>query len=208
MMKGSRRRTLGPGARTPTRLMRVRERIADVLGPAVPPSPSTPGRGRPRTQVELGSLGSGCPPHPANDQPTAGHPEPPAPQLASAEWAALRQLADARDSVVGRWPVGRAVARALIGRGLVYACSEWVWLTDAGHAALAAARAPQPVHTPSPQRRATTAQAAPRPPRTAATNNQAAGQSQSTTPVRRPADDKLPPGVLRWAARAARTHRP
>jgi hypothetical protein len=203
----SRRRTLGTRGSARTRVVRTRERIAGVLGPAVPPSPPTPGRGRPRTQVERGSLGSGRPPHPAGDQRTGRHPKTPAPQLSAAEWAALRQLEGAHHSVVSRWPVGRAIARALIGRGLVHTCSEWVWLTEAGHQALGAARAHRPIHAPSAQPHATTP-ADRRPPRTAATDSHTARQSQPTGPVRRPAGAELPPGVLRRPARSARSRRP
>jgi hypothetical protein len=99
----------------------------DVLRPAVPPSRPVPGRGRPRTQVERGSLGSGRPPTPfqpaAPSDRGAGSDLAPS-QLSAAQWAALRQLADAPDAVVACWPVGRAIAQALVRRGLVHACSE------------------------------------------------------------------------------------
>lgn len=111
-------------------------RVHAAEGPAVPQQPAH-GRGGPRTQVELRSLGSGCPLQETTSQPAAGPRRSSVPGLSAAELAALRQLADAPASVVARWPVGRVVAQALIRRDLVHACSEWVWLTAAGQQALA-----------------------------------------------------------------------
>ena len=97
-----------------------------VQGPAVPPSRPAPGRGRPRTQVERGSLGSGRPPTPSGPATPVdpGHAaDLRQPELTDAHWAALQQLADAHDAVVARWPVGRAIALTLVRHGLVHACS-------------------------------------------------------------------------------------
>lgn len=170
------------------------EKSSAVPGPATPPSRPVPGRGRPRTQVEPGSLGSGRPPL------QSGAATAPLPELTDAQWAALRQLADAPHAVVDRWPVGRAVAQALLRRGLVGACSEWVWPTRAGLRALDA-RARQAVHSQHSTATAFAVDQAARPtPRAAVTDRGA----QPTRPVRLPAGGELPPGVLLRAARASR----
>jgi hypothetical protein len=179
----------------------------DVLRPAVPPSRPVPGRGRPRTQVERGSLGSGRPPTPfqpaAPSDRGAGSDLAPS-QLSAAQWAALRQLADAPDAVVACWPVGRAIAQALVRRGLVHACSEWVWLTEAGRQALDATDAHQPVHAHHTQSAdATTEQAARSTPLPAYIGR----RTQPTRPVRSGAGSDLPPGVLLRAARARQPSR-
>jgi hypothetical protein len=169
-----------------------------VLGLAAPPRQPVPGPGRPRTQVELGSLGSGRPPflsRRVGDADAAG----PAPELTTAEWAALQQLADARTSVVSRWHVGRAVALSLTRRGLVRSCSEWVWLTDAGRQALTAAPTRQPIQPPGPEltgtqdRTVRPAEPGSRPRRS---DHQAARQPQETVPVGRATSGELPRGVL------------
>jgi hypothetical protein len=188
--------------------MTTHQQDVRLLEQAVPPSRSVPGRGRPRTQVELSSLGSGRPPNPSPPPaPTevAGQPRP---ELTAAEWAALQQLADASHSVVARWPVGRAIALALIRRGLVYACSEWVWLTEAGRQALGAVPARQSIHTLNPQTNSTADRTTRPASRTAGSDRQAVRQPQPTRPVRRPAGDELPPGVLLRASRLARPSRP
>jgi hypothetical protein len=188
-------------------LMSIHQRAVRLLGQAVPPSRSVPGRGRPRTQVELSSLGSGRPPNPSEPAPTEAAGLPPS-ELTAAEWAALQQLADASHPVVARWPVGRAIALALIRRGLVHGCSEWVWLTQAGHQALGAAPARQPIHTPHPQPDSTADRTTRPASRTARTDRRAARQPQPTRPVGRPAGGELPPGVLLRASRLARTSHP
>jgi hypothetical protein len=173
-----------------------------VPGSAIPPSRPAPGRGRPRAQVEPGSLGSGRPPLPpdAASADPGGVATAPLPDLSDAQWAALRRLADAPHVVVDRWPVGRAVAQALLRRGLVHACSEWVWLTRAGLMALDA-QARQGVHTRHSTATAVAADQAGSPtPPTTDTDRRA----EPTRPVRRPAGGELPPGVLLRAARAGR----
>jgi len=179
------------------------EKSIAVLGPAVPPSRPLAGRGRLRTQVEPGSLGSGRPPLPSDAAASAdsgGAATAPLPDLTDAQWAALRQLADAPHAVVDRWPVGRAVAQALVRRGLVHACSEWVWLTRVALTELDA-RARQAVHDRQSTATAFAPDQAARPtPRTADSDRRA----EPTGPVRRPAGGELPPGVLRRAARAGR----
>lgn len=188
--------------------MTTHQRAVRLLEQAVPPYRSAPGRGRPRTQVEPGSLGSGRPSNPSpQPAPTEAAGLPP-PELTAAEWAALQQLADASHPVVARWPVGRVIALALIRRGLVHACSEWVWLTQAGHQALGAAPARQSIHTPHPQPDSTADRTTRPASRTARTDRQAARQPQPTRPVRRPAGGELPPGVLLRASRLARTSHP
>ena len=167
--------------------MRLRARIAAVLGPADPPYLPAPGRGRPRTQVERGSLGSGRPPHPA----ATGRPPP---TLSGAERAALQRLADSDHALVARWPVGRAVARALIGSGLVDACSEWVWLTPAGRQAAAT---PTP-DVPADQQQDAPGRPPPQPPRGTPTP---APAPASGAPRRREGPAALPPGVLRTTRR-------
>jgi len=180
-----------------------------VLGSAAPPSWPVPGRGRPRTQVEPGSLGSGRPPLPSDAAASAdsgGAATAPLPDLTDAQWAALRQLADAPHAVVDRWPVGRAVAQALIRRGLVHACAEWVWLTRAGLTALDA-RARQAVHSHHPTAVVFAADQAARPiPRTTDTaDDRHRPRSPTDQTGSPPADGKPPPGVL---LRAARSRRP
>lgn len=170
-----------------------------VLGLAAPPRQPVPGPGRPRTQVEPGSLGSGRPPslsRRAGDADAAG---PAPPELTTAEWAALQQLADASTSVVSRWHVGRTVALALIRHGLVHSCSEWVWLTEAGRQALSAAPARQPIQRSGPELGVT-------PDRTVRpagpgsgpvrSDHQVARQPKKTAPVGRAASGELPRGVL------------
>jgi hypothetical protein len=78
--------------------------------------------------------GHADPPTPAPQQ--HGRPQPPAERLAAAEWAALEQLR-AVDGYATRWPVGRAVTRALVKRQLVAVTSDCVLLTEAGRRALA-----------------------------------------------------------------------
>jgi len=125
---------------------------------------------------------------------------PPTPPLPWTNAPILRQLADAPHAVVDRWPVGRAVAQALVRRGLVHACSEWVWLTRVGLTALDA-RVRQAVHARKSMATAFATDQAARPTtRTADTDRRA----EPTGPVRRPAGGELPPGVLRRAARAGR----
>ncbi len=171
-----------------------------VLGPAVPPSRPAAGRGRPRTQVEPGSLGSGRPPISSDAgaaPPESAEAAAPLPDLTDAQWAALRQLADGPHAVADRWPVGRAVAQALLRRGLVHACSEWAWLTRTGLTALDA-RARHVAHTQHSTATPFAAEQAARPtPRTA-------GNDRGARPTRRPAGGELPPGVLQRAARAGR----
>src|SRR6266508_538595 len=179
-----------------------------VQGPAVPPSRPAPGRGRPRTQVERGSLGSGRPPTPSGPAAPVdpGHAaDLRQPELTDAHWAALQQLADAHDAVVARWPVGRAIALTLVRHGLVHACSEWVWLTEAGRRALDTVRAHQPVHAQHPQPDATPADQAARPTPLTPTPSR---RAEPTRPGRRPAGSELPPGVLLRAARAHHPNRP
>ena len=65
----------------------------------------------------------------AGDADAAG---PAPPELTTAEWAALQQLADASTSVVSRWHVGRTVALALIRHGLVHSCSDGCGSREAG----------------------------------------------------------------------------
>jgi hypothetical protein len=62
--------------------------------------------------------------------------EPPPEGLAPAERAAL-ELLEAADSLLARWPVGRAVTRSLASRRLVLVASDCVLLTEAGRCALA-----------------------------------------------------------------------
>ena len=171
---------------------------AAVLGLAAPPRRPVPGPGRPRTQVEPGSLGSGRPRSPA---PQAGRTEaagPAPPQLTTAEWAALQQLADASTSVVSRWQVGRAVALPLTRRGLVHSCSEWVWLTEAGRQALSAAPTRQSTQPPGSElgvsldRTARAARPGSGPVRS---DRQAARQPEEMVPVDRAASGELPRGV-------------
>jgi hypothetical protein len=133
-----------------TRSRERRSRVR-VLGRAAPPRQPVPGPGRPRTQVEPGSLGSGRPPSLSRQAGHADAAGPAPPELTTAEWAALQQLADASTSVVSRWHVGRAVALTLIRHGLVHSCSEWVWLTEAGRQALSAAPTHQPIQPPGPE---------------------------------------------------------
>ncbi len=174
-----------------------------VPGPVIPPSRPAPGRDRPRTQVEPSSLGSGRPPLPpaaASADSGDAAAAAPLPELTDAEWAALRRLADAPHVVVDRWPVGRAVAQTLLRRGLVHACSEWVWLTIAGLTALDV-RARQAVHVRHSTGTAVAADQAARPtPPTTDTDRRA----EPTRPVRRPSGGELPSGVLLRAARAGR----
>ena len=188
--------------------MTTHQQDVRLLEQAVPPSRSAPGRGRPRTQVELSSLGSGRPPNPSPPPAPTEAAGLPRPELTAAEWAALQQLADASHSVVARWPVGRAIALALIRRGLVHACSEWVWLTQAGLQALGAAEARQSIHPLNPQPDSTADRTTRPASRTAGSDRQAARQPQPTRPVRRPAGDELPPGVLLRASRLARPSHP
>jgi hypothetical protein len=178
------------------------EKSCVVPGPASPPSRPASGRGRPRTQVEPGSLGSGRPPLPpvAASADSGGVATAPLPELTDAQWAALRRLADAPHAVVDRWPVGRAVARTLLRRGLVHACSEWVWLTRAGLTALDA-RARQVVDTQHSTATPFAAEQTARPTSPTADIDRGA---QPIKPVRRPAGGELPPGVLLRAARAGR----
>jgi len=170
-----------------------------VLGLAAPPRQPVPGPGRPRTQVEPGSLGSGRPPslsRRAGDADAAG---PAPPELTTAEWAALQQLADASTSVVSRWQVGRAVALGLTRRGLVRSCSEWVWLTEAGRQALSAAPTRQPIQPPGPELAGTpdrTVRPAEPGSRSGRSDHQAPRQPQETVPVGRAASGELPRGVL------------
>jgi hypothetical protein len=174
-----------------------------LLGPAAPPSRPVPGRGRPRTQVEPGSLGSGCPPKSRLEAAPVEAAGRPMQQLTAPELAALQQLAGASCSVVARWPVGRAIALSLIHRGLVHACSEWVWLTRAGRELLAAV--PELHNAPdagrqlhdSADRRDSTASG------TAGTGCQAARRAQQTPTLRRPAGGELPRGPLQRASRLA-----
>jgi hypothetical protein len=182
--------------------MTTHQQAVRLLEQAVPPYRSAPGRGRPRTQVEPGSLSSGRPPNPSPQPAPAEAAGQPQPELTAAEWAALQQLADASDSVVARWLVGRAIALALIHRGLVHACSEWVWLTQAGRQALGAAPARQSIHTLNPPPDSTADRTTRPASGTAGTDRQAARQPQPTRPVRRPVGE-LPPGVLLRASRLA-----
>ena len=170
-----------------------------VLGLAAPPRQPVPGPGRPRTQVEPGSLGSGRPPSLWRQ---AGHADAAGPtplELTTAEWAALQQLADASTSVVSRWQVGRTVALSLIRRGLVHSCSEWVWLTEAGRQALSAAPTRQPIQ-PSGPKLAVTPDRTVRPAEPGSepvrSDRQAARQPKKAVPVRRAASGELPRGVL------------
>ena len=170
-----------------------------VLGLAAPPRQPVPGPGRPRTQVEPGSLGSGRPPSRSRQ---AGHADAagPAPAvLTTAERVALQQLADASSSVVSRWHVGRTVALTLIRRGLVHSCSEWVWLTEVGRQALSAAPTRQPIQPPSPELAGTpdrTVRPAEPEARPRRSHHQAARQPQETVPIGRAASGELPRGVL------------
>jgi hypothetical protein len=174
----------------------VDQAAADVLGPTAPPKRPVPGRGRPRTQVEPGSLGSGRPPIPLPQAAQAEASGRARLELTAAELTALQQLADASCSVVARWPVGRAVALALIRRGLVHACSEWAWLTQAGREVLDAAPALQPVQLPDPQPDGTVDQTARPADGTADSDRQPARRPQPATPLRGPAGGELPRGVL------------
>jgi hypothetical protein len=170
-----------------------------VLGLAAPPRQPVPGSGRPRTQVEPGSLGSGRLPSTARQPGHAEAAGPAPPQLTTAEWAALQQLAEASTSVVSRWHVGRAVALTLIRRGLVRSCSEWVWLTEAGRQALSAAPTRQPIQPPGPELAGTpdrTVRPAGPGSRSVRSDHQAARQPKKTVPVGRAASGELPRGVL------------
>jgi hypothetical protein len=168
------------------------------LGPAMPPHRPAPSRGRPRTQVEPGSLGSGRPPSPMS-QPAPGEAAGGCSrlELTVAERAALQQLANANSSVVAHWPVGRATALALIRRGLVHGCSEWVWLTQAGRQVIDTTPARQPIPaTDGPHLDRLGGRPVRPPSRTADTDPPPARQAQVTTPVCRPAGGELPRGVL------------
>ena len=170
-----------------------------VLGLAAPPRQPVPGPGRPRTQVEPGSLGSGRPPSLSRQAGHADAAGPAPPEFTTAEWAALQQLADASTSVVSRWHVGRTVALSLIRRGLVHSCSEWVWLTEAGRQALSAAPTGQPIQPSGPELAGT-------PDRTVRpagpgsgpgrSDRQPARQPRKTVPVRRAGSGELPRRVL------------
>jgi hypothetical protein len=180
------------------------------LGPAVPPHRPDPGRGRPRTQVEPSSLGSGRPPSPGSQPaPAEAAGSCPRPELTVAERAALQQLADASASVVASWPVGRATALALIRRGLVHGCSEWVWLTHAGRQALGTTPARHPIPAagdPHPDRRG---ERLDRPPIQAArTDRPPAYQPRATARLRRSAGGELPRGVLPRTSSLAGSSRP
>lgn len=170
-----------------------------VLGLAAPPRQPVPGPGRPRTQVEPGSLGSGRPP---SLSPQAGYADaagPAPPELTTAEWAALQQLADASTSVVSRWHVGRTVALSLIRRDLVHSCSEWAWLTEAGRQALSAAPTRQPIQPSGPElavppdRTLRPAEPGSAP---VGSDHQTARQPRKTVPVGRAASEELPRRVL------------
>jgi hypothetical protein len=174
-----------------------------LLGPAAPPSRPVPGRGRPRTQVEPGSLGSGCPPKSRLEAAPAKAAGGPMPELTAPELAALQQLADAGCSVVARWPVGRAIALSLIHRGLVHACSEWVWLTRAGREVLAAVPDRHNAPDAGPQPHDTANRADPTASGTARTGRQLARRAQQTPTLRRPAGGELPRGPLPRASRLA-----
>jgi hypothetical protein len=195
---GCRRLQAPHASRRQPALVSVDHEIA-VLGLAAPPRQPVPGPGRPRTQVEPGSLGSGRPPSLSRQAGHADAADPAPPELTTAEWAALQQLDDASTSVVSRWHVGRTVALALIRHGLVHSCSEWVWLTEAGRQALSAAPTRQPIQpsgpeltgTPDRMGRPTGPESGP-----VRSDHQAARQPKKTVPVGRAASGELPRGVL------------
>ena len=152
----------------------VNDGILDVLGLAGPRRPAS-GKGRPRSRAERSSPASGCPAT-SHDQPAASLEG-----LTPPEWAALRRFADSGHAVVEHWPVGRAVSRALVRRGLVLITSEWVLLTEEGWRALQAASVLQPA---SPRR-----EAPPRPqtgPTRPTTNPSRTTRQPSATPARPP----------------------
>lgn len=192
-----------------TSLVTVNQESVGVLGPAVPPRRPDPGRCRPRTQVEPGSLGSGRPPSPVSQpersEATGGcsHLD-----LTAAERAGLQQLADASASVVAHWPVGRAIALALIRRGLVHGCSEWVWLTQAGRQALDATPAQQRPATRDPHPDGMAERPARSPKSAARADRPPACQHEATTPIRRPAGGELPRSVLLRTSPLAGSSRP
>jgi len=177
----------------------VNDGILDVLGLAGPRRPAS-GKGRPRSRAERSSPASGCPAA-ARDQPAASLED-----LTPPEWAALRRFADSGHAVVEHWPVGRAVSRALVRRGLVLITSEWVLLTEEGWRALQAASVLQPA---SPRR-----EAPPRPqtgPTRPTTNPSRTTRQPSATPARPPEVPSrvrlgplIPPGVLLYASRTSR----
>jgi len=177
----------------------IHDGILDVLRLADPRRPAS-GTGRPRSRAERSSPASGCPAT-SHDQPAASLEG-----LTPPEWAALRRFADSGHAVVEHWPVGRAVSRALVRRGLVLITSEWVLLTEAGRRALQAASVLQPA---SPWR-----EAPPRPqtgPTRPTTNPSRTTRQPSATPARPPEVPSrvrlgplIPPGVLLYASRTSR----
>lgn len=178
----------------------VHDGILDVLRLADPRRPAS-GKGRPRSRAERSSPASGCPAT-SHDQAAASLEG-----LTPPEWAALRRFADSGHAVVEHWPVGRAVSRALVRRGLVLITSEWVLLTEAGWRALQAASVLQPA---SPRR-----EAPPRPqtgPTRPTTNPSRTTRQPSATPPARPPEvpsrvrpgPLIPPGVLLYASRTSR----